>query len=145
MLSDPLKVHKNTSLALAKSLDKREVFYWLIDNGYYPENYVLPPCFRVARRPQKPKLFFKIKKNKFKPTRTQCISVHFPKTDFTDRNFGIIHPEIHNDIAFHISKNWSLVLDALFPKDSQVFSYSFPLCQLIQKTLEDLATYAAEE
>lgn len=127
MPRNPLKLHHKSTLKLAKSLDKKEIYYWLIDNGYYPESYVLPPCFQVQKRPERPKIFFKIKKNKFKPTRTQCISVHFPKSDLTDRNFGIIHPEIHNDIAFHIAQNWKLILGALFPKNCRVYSYSFPL------------------
>lgn len=59
--------------------------------------------------------------------RSECVSVHFPKSEFTDRTFGIMHPKIHNDIAFHIAKNWKLVVNALVPQDSRVASYTFPV------------------
>lgn len=38
-----------------------------------------------------------------------------------------MNPEIHNDIAYHISRNWTKILSALIPSDSDVVSYSFPV------------------
>ena len=120
MLGNPLVEHRDTTKKLALSLNKLDIYHWLINHGYFPENYVLPPCFKVVKSPQKPKVFFKPKKRKFKPDRTECVSVHFPKTDFTDRNFGIIDPRIHNDIAFHIARNWKTIVRSLFPPKSRV-------------------------
>lgn len=51
----------------------------------------------------------------------------FPKTELTDRTFGIIDPRIHNDIAYHITRNWKAMVDAMIPLDSIVSSYSFPV------------------
>lgn len=126
MLPNPIKSHRDGTKLLAESLSKSDIYRWLIKYGYFPENYILPPCFEVSEYPSKPKVFFKVKK-KYTPKRTECINVHFPKSELTDRTFGIIHPEIHNDIAYHIAKNWKTMLKAIFPTNSRVTSYSFPL------------------
>lgn len=130
-MKNPIVNHRSATHALAKSLTKTEIYHWLVEHGYFAESYVLPPCFRVAKRPAKPKQFFKVTKTKkgttFSPTRTEYARVHFPKTDLTDRVFGIIHPEIHNDIAYHIANNWASILKALFSADNRVTSYSFPI------------------
>ena len=93
------------------------MYHWLLEHGYFPESYVLPPCFRVVRHPTTPKLFAKVKKKKkggeLVLTVRRCADVHFPKTDLTDRNFGIMHPELHNDIAYHIARNWKTIVDHL--------------------------------
>ena len=80
-------------------------------------------------RPLKPSLYNKVtnKGTKFKVDRSECVNVHFPKSEFTDRTFGIIHPHIHSDITFHITNNWLKIVNAMIPSDSQVASYSFPV------------------
>lgn len=98
-----------------------------MEHGYFPESYVLPPCFRVVERPASPKLFSQVSKRKLSLTPKECCSVHFPRSSLTDRDFGIIHPEHHNDIAYHLARNWKTVVDAMIPKDSDVASYSFPV------------------
>jgi hypothetical protein len=113
--------------ALAESLKQSNIYHWLVKYGYFPESYILPPCFEVTKSPSTYKLYFKITKRKFSPTRTECVNVHFPKSELTDRTFGIIDPEIHNDIAYHIAKNWKTILKAIFPVNSCVTTYSFPL------------------
>lgn len=126
--SNPIAEHRNETRMLAYSLKKTDIYNWLLECGYFPESYVLPPCFSVVKRPPKPKVYFRVKKNgKYHVDRTECVNVHFPKTEFTDRTFGIIHPHVHNDIAYHISRNWLRIVDAMIPADSQVTSYSFPI------------------
>lgn len=132
MSNSPIAIHRAKTKELAKSLQKTDVYHWLLVNGYFPESYVLPPCFSVVERPRKPKIFFKIKKKngkktEFKPECTECVKVHYPKSELTDRTFGIIDPYIHNDITYHLSKNWNKVVDAMIPADSIVTSYSFPV------------------
>jgi Reverse transcriptase (RNA-dependent DNA polymerase) len=129
MLTNPIKEHRRTTKDLAKSLVREELFRWLVHDGYFPESYVLPPCFVVKKAPPARKRYFKVTKNgnAFKPDRTECVQVHFPKTELTDRTFGIIHPRIHNDIAYDLTQNWKRVVEALIPKDSVVTSYSFPV------------------
>lgn len=112
---------------LARALKPRDIYWWLLEFGYFPEAYVLPPCFRVAKMPEKQKRYYDHQK-KFKGLReVECAHVHFPKTELTDRIFGIIEPRIHNDIAYHITRNWKTMVDAMIPSDSIVSSYSFPV------------------
>jgi hypothetical protein len=123
----PIRAHRESTLKLARELKPIEVYHWLIEYGYYPEAYVLPPCFRVVHRPEKPKAYFKHSKKAFKPERTENVRVHYPKSELTDRTFGIIEPRVHNDIAYHIYRNWKTIVDAMIPKESIVSSYSFPI------------------
>ncbi len=112
---------------MAKSLKINDLYHWSVTNGYFPEAYVMPPCYIVTKHPEKMIYFYKWSKKNFKPPITQCLEVHFPKTDLTDRTFGIIDPFVHNDIAYHISRNWKTIVDILIPEDSIVASYSFPI------------------
>lgn len=130
-LHPPIDEHRRVTRELARSLKPTEVYHWLVRFGYYPESYVLPPCFRVKSAPVRAKRYYKVVKTKkgtdFRPDRRECVHVHFPKSEFTDRTFGVMHPHLHNDIAFHISRNWKKVVDALIPADSLVNAYSFPI------------------
>ena len=81
----------------------------------------------MSKHPKKAKLFFKLKGKKYTPKRTEYVKVHFPKSELTDRTLGIINPEIHNDIAFHISKNWQTILNIIFSTKNAVSTYSFPI------------------
>lgn len=126
-MASPIRKHMNDTKSLAKALKANDVYHWLLTGGFYAESYVLPPCFYVDKKPAKPKKFFAVKKNSFKPDRTEPIEVHFPKSELSDRTFGIMDPYIHNDIAYHISRNWKKLVDRMIPSDSIVASYSFPL------------------
>ena len=126
---NPIKEHRRATKKLARSLKKTDVYHWLCERGYFPESYVLPPCFQISKRPPRPKLYTKVTGGgkKYKVPRKECLNVHFPKTEYTDRNFGLIHPEIHNDIAHHLSRNWLKVVDSMVPSLSIVTSYTFPV------------------
>ncbi|WP_211233721.1 RNA-directed DNA polymerase [Zooshikella ganghwensis] len=120
--------HKRETKELAKRLLSDEIYHWLNKRGYYPESYVLPPCFQVIKHPETPKKYYSInRKGQYNPELTECIRVHFPKTEYTDRSFGLIHPKIHNDIAYHIAFNWDEIVDAMIPETSQVISYTFSI------------------
>jgi hypothetical protein len=87
----------------------------------------LPPCFKVTKHPEFGKIYFEVTKTKFKPDPSEFQQVHFPKTNLTDRTFGIIHPKIHSDIAYTIAQNWDDVVNCIFHDDNLVCSYSFPI------------------
>src|SRR5206468_10495864 len=108
MISSPFDAHRKDTKKLAKALQWTDVYHWLVEHGYFPESYVLPPCFRVTSRPSRPQLFSTVTRKRFSPALSprMCCNIHFPKTDLTDRTYGIMHPELHNDIAYHISRNW---------------------------------------
>jgi len=129
MISNPLRSHRSATRKLALGLKWTHVYHWLVEHGYFPESYVLPPCFKVKQHPRVPRLFSKVTKQRFKPKLVprECCKVHFPKTDLTDRTFGVIHPELHNDLAYHLARNWKTVVDRMMPADSEVTCYSFPV------------------
>lgn len=162
---NPIHEHNIITKRLAKSLKRDGIYDWLIRYGYFPESYVLPPCFHVLKCPDKRKSYFKVVTTKkgtdYKVDVCELIKVHFPKTDLTDRVFGIMDPYIHNDIAYNISRNWDSIIGSIFHKDNKVVSYSFPLpidvkCpgrvghlrsgrmiyEFLAMTDEDLAAYA---
>jgi len=125
--ASPIQEHRISTYDLARALSPMDVYRWLLEYGYFPEAYVLPPCFRVVDMPKRQMRYYDPNK-KFKGLKeTEYVRVHFPKTELTDRTFGIIDPMIHNDIAYHITRNWKTIVDAMIPSDSIVSSYSFPI------------------
>jgi hypothetical protein len=124
-LNKPAKHSQNTE-RLARSLQPKDIYNWLMTVGYFPESYVLPPCFYVGKHPTYGK-YFTPNTRKYKPKIAQLCELHFPKSDLTDRTFSIIDPEIHNDIAFELANNWDQVLDILFHPQKWIYSYSFPI------------------
>lgn len=135
MLPAPLKHYKHTA-KLAKSLSPKTIYNWLMEIGYYPENYVLPPCFTVSKHPKYGKRYYNYKRNKFNPPITQYREFQLPKNQLSDRTFGIIAPEHYSDIAYALSKNWKLITNCLFHRDNKVCSYSFPISITKNKTGE---------
>jgi hypothetical protein len=125
-MNKPQKHRRNTE-KLARKLDPCDVYDWLVTVGYFPEGYVLPPCFHVTKHPVYGTYFSPVGVGKFHPKISQVCEVHFPKTELTDRTFGFIDPQIHSDIAYEIANNWQSVLDIIFDPNNQVSSYSFPI------------------
>jgi len=127
---NPIQEHIATTKVLARNLNKNDIYEWLIVHGYFPESYVIPPCFRVVKKPRK-KQYWSVTtrrgRTSYQPDICDVLTIQFPKTELTDRTFGIIDPYIHNDIAYHISTNWLKIVGVLFHKDNKVASYSFPV------------------
>jgi hypothetical protein len=119
--------HFRKTAALARALSRPKIFEWLVTTGYIPEPYVLPPCFFVTRSPIVQKRYFDYRRNKYSPKITEYLRVQFPKTELTDRTFGVIDPEIHSDIARTLVRNWKTLTACLFHRNNKVSSYSFPL------------------
>lgn len=119
--------HRVQTAKLARALDKKDVYEWLVTTGYFPEAYVLPPCFAVTKHPKYGKVYFTHTAKKYMPRVTEYQQVHFPKTDYTDRTFGVIDPELHSDLAYTFASNWKTVLGAIFHPKNKVCSYSFPV------------------
>jgi Reverse transcriptase (RNA-dependent DNA polymerase) len=119
--------HFKATATLARALDPAAIYDWLVTKGYFPEPYVLPPCFTVTKHPKYGKVYFPHTKSNYKPRVTEYQQVHFPKTDYTDRTFGVIDPELNSDIAFTIANSWAEVVETIFHKDNKVCCYSFPI------------------
>jgi Reverse transcriptase (RNA-dependent DNA polymerase) len=126
VLSKPARHSKKTE-NLARSLQPKDIYNWLVTIGYFPEAYVLPPCFHVQQHPIYGTVYFPVNNRKYRPKISQLCELHFPKSDLTDRTFSIIDPEIHNDIAIEFANNWDKVLDTIFHPDKCIYSYSFPI------------------
>jgi Reverse transcriptase (RNA-dependent DNA polymerase) len=126
------KEHFRRTKELAQSLTKSEIYNWLVTKGYFPEAYVLPPCFTVSNHPEFGEIYFPVEiksKNRtgLNPDISEFQQVHFPKTNLTDRTFGIINPKIHSDIAYTIARDWDIITNCIFHVENQVCSYSFPI------------------
>lgn len=104
---------------------------WLIKQGYYAEQYVLPPCFKVETFKLKRTPYFKVKTKgtrvEYNVSTADLMNVSFPKSQLTERTFGIIHPKIYHDIVWHLKNEWQTILDHIFHKDINIFCYSFPI------------------
>jgi hypothetical protein len=130
-MSLPLK-HNNETEDLLKKIPKSEISKWLLEQGYYPEQYVVPPTFQVKNFELQKKPYFKVKPKKngqqdFPVTKSDLVNVSFPKTQFTDRTFGIIEPKIYHDLVWYLVDEWDLVIKTLFQKENKIYSYSFPI------------------
>jgi hypothetical protein len=118
--------HWRETEKLARRVSKDKLTEWLLFSGYFPEPYVLPPCFEVQNFPlQSSKFSFNPGNNK--PTSSKLISISFPKSSIADRNFSIIDPIIYHDIIFDLVANYDQILNLLFAQDQRIFSYSFPI------------------
>ena len=119
-----IKKHFRRTAELARALDKNDVADWLLNEGYFPEQYVLPPSFTVRgfKLNTSPKI-----KRLADPPRRNLVTISYPKTLLTSRIFGIQHPDNYHDLVFYIIQAWESIIDHLFHDDLKIFSYSFPI------------------
>lgn len=118
--------HIRETKKLVKALKKREVAQWLLEQGYYPEQYVLPPCFSVDKFTFKSKPYFDFAKKNSIPIE-ELVEVSFPKTSLTERTFGLIQHKLYHDIVWHMINKWDEVIKTLFNPNNLIYSYSFPI------------------
>ncbi len=118
-----LKHFRNTE-KLVRALDKKKIANWFLNEGYYPEQYVLPPSFSVSGFKLKNKPYNKDFTN---PARRSLVNISYPKSLLTSRIFGIQHPYNYHDIVFYLIEDWDNIMDKLFQKDLNIFSYSLPI------------------
>ena len=106
---------------------KKEFAQWMLEHGYYPEPYVIPPCFKI----QDFNLLdsrIETKGYRSKGWKTyEFATISFPKTGIIQRVFGIIHPYRYHDIVCELIENWDELLNKLFDPENEIYSYSFPL------------------
>ena len=123
--------HFQETKELASQLDKSDVARWLLREGYFPEQYVLPPCFRVSEYNIRESPYFPVEisgeRHRLNPSVSELTLIVLPKSALTVRDFAIIDPRHYHDMVFHLTADWPLVLDHLFHDDLTIFSYSFPI------------------
>jgi len=125
------KEHIAETKRLIKKVPKKVIAKWLLEEGYYPEQYVIPPSFKVLQFDLKAKPYFGVDNTgaqpKFEPEKSDLLNVSFPKTELTDRTFGIIAPKIYHDIVWYLMDEWGLIQKVLFKSQNKIYSYSFPI------------------
>jgi len=130
--------HRQETERLIKELTsttegKKKVEDWILEEGYYPEPYVLPPCFKISD--------FELQQEKFEKKdytdknwqSEKLATISFPKTGLIQRVFGIIHPHRYHDIVWELINDWDKLLSILFNPDNEIYSYSFPIALTINK------------
>lgn len=126
------KEHTIETKRLLRKVSKDKIAKWLLEEGYYPEQYVVPPTFRVKEFNLKANPYFSIDNSisgqpKFEPEKEELLNISFPKTELTDKTFGIIAPKIYHDIVWYLIDDWDTIIKALFRKNNKIHSYSFPI------------------
>jgi len=116
--------HFKKTAKLVRAIDKKVIAEWLMTEGYFPEQYVLPPSFSVTDFKFRAKPY---NKNLNKLVRRKLVTISYPKSLFTSRVFGIQHPYNYHDIVFHLIEDWKSIVDHIFHEDLKIFSYSFPI------------------
>jgi len=106
---------------------KTNIAEWLLNEGYYPEQYVLPPCFEVDSFSLEDSPNVTDLNNLRFGSEKQLRTISFPKTGLIQRVFGIIHPKYYHDIVYHFIQSWETILDKLFDAQNRIYSYSFPI------------------
>jgi len=125
------KEHITETKSLLKKISKANITKWLLEEGYYPEQYVMPPCFKIKKFELQADPYFQVDTTglqpKFDPEKSDLINISFPKTQLTDRTFGIFSPKIYHDIVWYLMNEWDLVIKTLFKPQNKIYSYSFPI------------------
>ena len=113
----PEKHFKETK-RLLNLIKKNIISKWILEQGYYPEQYIVPPTFRVQQFNLNDLPFYEVETTnilqKFEPEKFETELISYPKTQLTDRSFGIIHPKIYHDIVWYLNNEWNLIVEHLF-------------------------------
>ncbi len=128
-----IEKHWTETKNLVDKIDSKEIAKWLLEQGYFPEQYIFPPNFKVDSFNLNAQPYYKapFKKGdrdftpKIEPS--EILNISYPKSELTDRIFGIYSPKIYHDIIWYIEKNWNQIKNHLFSKRNIVYSYSFPI------------------
>ncbi len=72
----PHLAYNDATKQMAQALDGRDVYAWLAGHGYFPESYMLPPCFAVLTRPRYG-LVYRVAKNGRDVPRQDLTTVRF--------------------------------------------------------------------
>jgi len=116
--------HYKETCSLLKAIDKNKIATWLLEEGYFPEQNILPPSFKVNNFVLKNDPY--IQDLKDQPRRNLgCVS--YPKSLLISRVFGIQHPYNYHDIVYWLIKDWAVIIDHIFNNDNSIYTYSIPI------------------
>lgn len=118
-------LHRKETVSLAKKLNKNDVSMWLLEVGYYPEPYVLPPFFEVDRFDTTDP-YFTDKKYKGRDIGwVEQVKVSYPSEGLTSRVFSLIHPKYYHDLVRICADNFDDFIQSY--KSKRISSYTFPI------------------
>ena len=126
MLGDDAYVvnHFKETKELVKAIPSKDMANWILSQGYFAEQYILPPSFQVSNFTLQAEPY---NKNLNKLKRKLLINISHPKTNFSSRIFSIQHPRYYHDIVFYLEEHWDEVIQHLFNEENRIYSYSFPI------------------
>ncbi|MEP5943470.1 MAG: hypothetical protein ABJ356_02855, partial [Balneola sp.] len=115
-----IKKHWIETKELVIKIDSKDIAKWLLEQGYFPEQYIFPPNFKIDKFELQEEPYNKAPyKNgerdfipKLKPSK--ILNISYPKSELTDRIFGIYAPKAYHDIVWYIEKNWNQIKNHLF-------------------------------
>lgn len=116
--------HFNETEDILRLIPKDKVASWFLNEGFYPEQNILPPSFRVKNFVLKEAFIGDLNNIK---TKRSLENLSYPLSLLKSRNFAIQHPKYYHDIIFHIIKEWDFVLGHIFNKSNKFYSYSLPI------------------
>lgn len=119
-----VREHYQETKKLLNGIKPKVVGQWLLNDGYFPEEYVLPPSFKARRNKLNREPYFDNLNNL---KEKEIVNVSYPKTSLTHRIFGILHPKYYHDMVYWLVKDWQLVVNHLFNDETKIFTYSLPI------------------
>ena len=128
-----IKKHWNETKELVSNIDSKDIAKWLLEQGYFPEQYIFPPNFKIDKFELRDEPYhkapYKNGERDFSPklNPSKILNISYPKSELTDRIFGIYAPKAYHDIVWYIEKNWNQIRNHLFGSSNRIHSYSFPI------------------
>jgi len=116
--------HCKETHSLLKAIDKNKIASWLLVEGYFPEQNILPPSFKVDNFVLKNVPYISDLKD---PPRRELGNVSYPKSFLTYRVYGIQYPYHYHDIVYWLINDWENIIDHMFLKDNLIYTYSMPI------------------
>jgi len=116
--------HYKETCSLLRAIDKNKIATWLLEEGYFPEQNILPPSFKVDNFVLKNEPYIQNLKD---PPRSNLGCVSYPKSFLTSRVYGIQHPHHYHDIVYWLIQDWDAIIDHIFNNDNSIYTYSMPI------------------
>jgi len=123
--SKEVYLHRKETVSLAKKLNKNDISKWLLEVGYYPEPYVLPPFFEVEKFGLGDPFFTGAKYEGGGIKWNEQIKVEYPSEGLTSRIFSLIHPKYYHDLTRICVDNFDKFIKSY--KSKRISSYTFPI------------------
>lgn len=123
--SKEVYLHRKETISLAKKLNSDDVAKWLLEVGYYPEPYVLPPFFEVGSFNKNDPYFTDDKYEGRGVKWVEQVKIAYPSEGMTSRVFSLIHPKYYHDLVRICVDSFDEFIKSY--KSKRISSYTFPI------------------